>query len=419
MKTRRLALLCAAAVLLAAALAHAVRASARPPVQLVETVPVETRLGNPELPSALAVWLEMIRGARRSLDFEEFYLSTWPREPMEPVLKAVGEAAHRGVRVRLLLDARMHRTYPRAADSLGRLPGIAVRTVDFGRIAGGIQHSKFFLVDGRAVFLGSQNFDWRALRHIHELGVRIADPRVAREFARVFEMDWAAADTTRPLAPAPPAPPPPLPFRIVQARGDTVELWPSWSPQRFCPDSTLWDRDAIVRLLDGARSEIVLQLLSYSPGGRDGRDDTLDQALRRAAARGVRVRMMISDWEAGRPAMESLVGLSQVPGIEVRLSTVPEWSGGYIPFARVEHCKYIVADSLTAWVGTSNWEPDYFHSSRNVAVTLRNRPLALQARRVFETSWEAPTARPVHPGARFEAKIHGAEPPPGRVKYGE
>lgn len=163
----------------------------------------------------------------------------------------------------------------------------------------------------------------------------------------------------------------------------------------------------------------MLQSLTYSLGGRDLRDDTLDQALRRAAVRGVRVRMLISDWEAGRPAMESLVSLSQVPGIEVRLSTVPEWSGGYVPFARVEHCKYLVVDSLFTWVGTSNWEPDYFHASRNVAVTLRNRPLALQARRVFEASWRAPTARPVHAGVQFEAKLHGAEPPPGKVKYGE
>jgi phosphatidylserine/phosphatidylglycerophosphate/cardiolipin synthase-like enzyme len=182
------------AVLLAAfAAALGAGAHAAPPVQLVETRPVEAGLGNPKLPAALDTWLELIRGAKRSLDFEEFYLSTWPGEPTEDVLAALGQAAGRGVRVRLLLDARMYRTYPRTADSLAAVGGFEVRLVDFGRLAGGVQHSKFFLVDGDAVFLGSQNFDWRALKHIHELGVLVRDRRVAAEFQRVFEMDWAAA----------------------------------------------------------------------------------------------------------------------------------------------------------------------------------------------------------------------------------
>src|SRR5689334_12996728 len=88
------------------------KAPGAPAIQLVETVPIESGLGNPELPSAQAVWLEMIGGAKQTLDLEEFYLSTWPKEPLEPVLVAIGKAAARGVQVRLLLDAGMHDTYP-------------------------------------------------------------------------------------------------------------------------------------------------------------------------------------------------------------------------------------------------------------------------------------------------------------------
>src|SRR6266508_6193556 len=100
-----------------------------PPVELAESRPVESVLGNPALPAALDTWLDLIQSAQRSLDFEEFYLSTWPGEPTEPLLAALGAAARRGVRVRLLLDARMHGTYPRTADSLARLPGFEARTV--------------------------------------------------------------------------------------------------------------------------------------------------------------------------------------------------------------------------------------------------------------------------------------------------
>ena len=246
------------------------------------------------------------------------------------------------------------------------------------------------------------------------------------DFQRVFELDWAMGtpvgqtpDTTR-VAHAAQVPHArgTLPYRIVQAPGDTVLLWPSWSPRRFIPDTTLWDRDMIVRTLDRARHEIVLQLLTYSLGDRRLRDESLDQALRRAAARGAKVRLIISDWETGSSGLKALQALTRVPGIEVRLSTVPEWSGGYIPFGRVEHCKYVVVDTLWTWVGTSNWSPDYFHASRNLAVTMRNRPLARDARAIFETSWRAPGAAPLAPDSTYAPKVHGEEPPPGVKKYG-
>ena len=400
--------------------------AAVPPVELVETRPIETALGNPSLPSALGTWIELIEGAQRSIDLEQFYLSTWPHEPMDDVLEALGAAVKRGVRVRLLLDAGMYRTYPRAADSLAKVPGFAVRLVDFRRIAGGIQHSKYFLVDGETTFLGSQNFDWRALKHIHELGVRIRDPRVTNDFQHVFELDWEMGtpigqvpDTTRVAHAAQVTHGPgTLPYRIVQAPGDTVLLWPSWNPRRFVPDTTLWDLDVLVRTLDRARHEVVLQVLSYSLGDRRLRDDSLDRALRRAAARGARVRLIVSDWEMGSSGLEALQQLTRVPGIEVRLSTVPEWSGGYIPFGRVEHCKYVVVDTLWTWVGTSNWSPDYFHASRNLAVTMMNRAIARDARTIFETSWLAPGAAPLAPDSTYAPKVHGEEPPAGVRKYG-
>lgn len=385
--------------------------------ELVESVPVESVLGNPDLRSAHDVWVEMIRGAKHSLDLEEFYLSTWPGEPLEDVLREIRAAAARGVRVRLLLDAGMHKTYPQPADSLGLLPGVSVRIIDMKPHGGGIQHAKYFLVDGRDVFLGSQNTDWRALKHIHELGVRVIDPRVAAVFAESFAMDWAAAGG-EPIPASAHAPGTlPLPFVIVQAPGDTLRLWPSYNPRGFLPDSTLWDLDALVRMIDSARHELVAQTLTYGTGAHGRPDHTLDQALRRAAARGVKVSLIVSDWEKGSAEMASLQALDSIPGIEIKLSTVPEWSGGYIPFARVEHCKYAVADDERVWVGTSNWEPGYFFGSRNVALTLENPRLAAAAHAVFSRSWSSPTAEPLHPGV-YPAKIRGETPPPGARRYG-
>jgi phosphatidylserine/phosphatidylglycerophosphate/cardiolipin synthase-like enzyme len=418
--------LIAPALFLLAAGASAPVRTGPPPVQLVASIPVESALGDPAMPRAAETWVEMIDGARRSLDLEHFYLSTWPGEPTGPVIDAIGRAARRGVHVRLLLDVRFRPTYPQPAESLGRVPGIELRWIDMKKISGGgVQHAKFMIVDGRQLFVGSQNLDWRALAHIHELGVRVTDERIAGAYERVFEYDWAAsAPDAAPVtgAPAPrmaPADLALLPARIVQAPGDTVTVWPTFNPIGHIPDASLWDLDQIVRLLDSARGEIVMQSLTYGSGRGSERDSTLDLALRRAAGRGVRVRLLISDWEADSPRIRDLQRLTDVANVEVKLGTVPEWSGGYIPFARVEHCKYMVVDTLWTWVGTSNWEPDYFHTSRNAALTMRNRPIARQARAMFETGWRSATARAVSAAETYAPKTHRETPPPGRKVYGQ
>ncbi len=400
------------------------------PVQLAETIPEETTVGHGGMPRAREMWIEMIDGARDSIDLEGFYLSTWPGEPLEGVIDALGRAAKRGVRVRLLLDKGMGGTYSQPADSLAKLPGFERRWIDIKRIAGGIQHAKYFIVDGDQMFVGSQNFDWRALRHIHELGVRVRDRRVAQAFGDVFAWDWQAADTTTWSAPgvgatsARKAPRAPVqrhievPIVIVQSPGDTVFVWPGYTPRGWIPDSTRWDLDAIVTLIDHARHEMVLQLLTYSPEEYGETDSTLDVALRRAAGRGVRVKLAISDWIVNGRGLAWLRRLSQVPNVEVKIVSYPEWSGGYIPFARVDHCKYAVVDTATMWIGTSNWSPGYFTGSRNLGLTLGNRPIASQARRVFESVWASAYAEPVRIGFTYPEKIRGMTPPPGKKVYG-
>lgn len=398
----------------------------RAPIRIVETRPVEVALGDPALSSTLDAWLRQIRGARQTVDLEHFYLSTWPGEPMDDVVSALGAATRRGVRVRLLLDASMYRTYPRVADSLARQPGFEVRLIDMRRLAGGIQHAKAFIVDDETVFVGSQNLDWRALKHIHELGLMVRDPRVAAEFAAVFALDWsyghapgATPDTTRVAKATQIARVSgELPIRLVQAPGDTADLWPSWSPARFSPDSAQWDMARLVGLIDGARREVTVQALSYGVRSRGVEDRSIDDALRRAAARGVQVRLLFSDWMKGSSSVAELQSLAKVANVEVKLSSLPQWSGGYIPYARVEHCKFMVVDSTTAWVGTSNWDPSYFHSSRNLGITVRNRPLAERLRQIFATSWAAPSAEPLDLDHTYPAKVRGEDAPPGVKRYG-
>lgn len=396
-----------------------VSAAPRPAVELGETRPVETTLGNPAIRDARTVWIEMIRGAKRSLDLEHFYLSHRPGESLQPVLDEIGRAAKRGVRVRLLLDAGMYRTYPRTADSLATLRNVQVRRLDVRRLmGGGVQHAKFMVADGRRAWIGSQNFDWRAFSQIHELGARVDDERVASAVGAVFESDWlAAGDSSRALALVPlPAFAQPVP--VALGRGDTARVTVSASPRRMTPAGIPWDRDVLVALLDSAREEIVAQALGYGVTSRGETDSTLDHALRRAAARGVRVKLIFSDW-CGDDDIAALRGLSRVPGVDVRISRVPDWSGGYVPYARVEHCKIAVADGRRVWIGTSNWEPGYFSNSRNLAFTFDHAGIAARVRATFETSWNDPHALELGAETPFTTRTRGAEAPPGMKVYGE
>jgi phosphatidylserine/phosphatidylglycerophosphate/cardiolipin synthase-like enzyme len=259
-----------------------------------------------------------------------------------------------------------------------------VRIIDFGARGGGILHAKYFVVDGVESFVGSQNFDWRALAHIFEIGVRVRSAPFAGELSDVFETDWALA-AGGPAEARVHA----HPRAAGHARtGESFALFVD--PKGWLPDESAWDLPRLVALVDGATRSVDLQVLTYKTKDRAGDPfPTLDLALRRAAARGVLVRVLASSWSEKGDARAALEALARVPNVKVEILTVPPFSGGEIPFARVAHAKYMVVDRAAAWIGTSNWEGDYFTRSRNLAVVVEGGPLPGKAERVFEDGWSS------------------------------
>lgn len=370
------------------------------PLQLVETFPVETSMDHADIPDAATVWLEMIRGARTSLDFAEFYASNEAGSRLEAVVQAVEEAAARGVRVRYLAEEGFYRTYPETLDRLGARDGITVRRFDVRSLTGGVLHAKYFVVDGREVYVGSQNFDWRSLTHIQELGLRVDVAAVADAFENVFEHDWDLAGGEAATVLPAPGNEAVFPAVVVEA-GDTLRMTPVFSPRDWVPEAA-WDLPRIVHLIDEARRSVRVQLLTYRTTGRDSiYFGDLEDALRRAAARGVHVQMLLADWSKRPGTIEGLQSLQSLPHVEVKLVTIPPWSGGFIPFARVIHAKYLVVDGRAFWVGTSNWEKDYFFRSRNAGLIVEG-PLAERLERFFLDNWNGPYAYDVDPCTTYE-----------------
>lgn len=376
--------------------------SEAPAIEIVETWPVETELDSPEIPDAHEVWLSMIEGATERLDFAQFYASNSPDSRLELIVQAVEAAADRGVRVRFLAEERFYQTYPGTLDRLGGRDGIEMRRFDVRSIMGGVLHAKYFIVDGREVYVGSQNFDWRALAHIQELGVRVRVPEIGQAFSDVFNLDWSLAagirlDTHSDDVGAPSFP------AVVVSGDDTLRVTPVFSPQDFLPDGAVWDLPRLVDLLDSAQQTARLQLLTYRTVSRDGTYfDSLESALRRAAARGVKVQLLLADWGKRPGTIEGLQSLQALQNVEVKLATIPEWSGGFIPYARVIHAKYLVVDGTRSWIGTSNWEKSYFFDGRNAGLTVDGAPFGATLDGFFLKGWTSPYSYDVDPGAHYE-----------------
>lgn len=360
-------------------------------VELVETVPIETSLDHPELRDAAVVWLEMVNGASRTIDLAEFYLSNAAGSRLEPVVVALEAAVARGVRVRVLAERKFQKVYP---DTLERLAGAkaSVRILDLSQVSGGILHAKYFVVDGREAFLGSQNFDWRALEHIYELGVRVRARAAVAQLAQIFEADWARAGGE----PAPAAAP------VAAAPGEPVLVA---SPRDLLPAGVPWDLPRLVELIEGARSTVRVQVLTYLASDHGQPWDELEAPLLRAAQRGVKVELLVANWSQ---RAKTLPGLQQLlrahrGTLEIRISTIPPWSGGHIPYARVAHAKLLVVDAKRGWVGTSNWERDYFYESRNVGLLVDDPRTAAALERFFSTLWSAPYTRVLGADDKLEA----------------
>lgn len=366
-------------------------------IRFVESVPVETSLGVSQTARTLPVWLEMINSAQTSIDMEIFYLANKPGEALEPVVDALKAADARGVRVRIVADAKMARIYPETLDELDQLPHTAVRKISFYDAQGGVMHAKYFIVDEKELFLGSQNMDWRAITHIHELGVQVRDQKLAGLVTRVFDLDWEIAGMKEQKRPEvlPEIPPDRWIDRehlltLAGPRDSTVRVYPTGSPDNVLPPVLARDETELVRLIDSAKTRVEIQLLSYHPVSHHQFYAVLDNALRRAAARGVQVRMIVSNWNTRQPGIRYLKSLQVVPNVEIKISSIPPWSGGFVSFARVEHCKYLVVDENRLWLGTSNWSYSYFHLSRNLGLVMQGKWANGVVHKVFEKSWNSP-----------------------------
>ncbi len=372
-------------------------AATAPAIEVVSSVPAETAISRAGTRDAAAVWLEMVNHARRTLDFAEFYLASEKGETLAALVQAIVSAGRRGVRVRILCEASMAGTYPETIGLFRGRPNIRTRLFDWRKLTGGILHAKYFLVDEREAFIGSQNFDWRSLAHIQETGLRIRGPLFVQGLRRIFDADWRYSGGDAHAYPDLALPP-----RCAFAPDAILVA----SPGRFNPPGVDDALTALLALIDHARRRVAVQLLSYSldADGGPGKFTAIDRALRRAAGRGARVQMLVADWSLRSPhQLDGLRALARVPNVEIKFAVIPQARRGFIPYARVVHSKVMRIDDDVSWVGTSNWGYEYFFTSRNVEVILRRPAVARVLDEIFLSLWNGPYAQRLDPDKEYQA----------------
>lgn len=417
MMRQRLLLAC---LCLLAALPAAATPGAPPDTdfQIVQSVPEATVIGEPGAPRTQQVWLQMIGAAQHRIDIAAFYIANKPGEALAPVIDALVAKARAGIKLRILLDHTFQKQSQAAIDRLRKVPNVELRILPVDKLTGGVLHAKYMIVDDADVFVGSQNLDWRAIDQIHEIGARITDTRFAATFEAAFDFTWKlAADPDLPKAAIAAAKPPAFapvtaedPVILDAGGDDPLVAFPAFSPPAMMPRWLSSEQPALLRMIDASRRVLRIQVMTlsgYRDFGPKGYWPPIDNALRDAAARGVQVRIIVADWSLHEPAQAYLKSLAVLPGITVKFSRLPQAPEGFIPYARVEHCKYAVADDRSIYIGTGNWSWSYFESSVNASVFVHGIGPAKTLSHIFDQDWSGPYVTILEPGRDYTpAKTH-------------
>lgn len=129
----------------------------------------------------------------------------------------------------------------------------------------------------------------------------------------------------------------------------------------------------MVAAVDSAQSTLDVMLFQFSYSG-------LKDALARASARGVRVRVLLEPRVDSNYATAEFLNAN---GVQVRWATRK--------FANT-HAKIAVIDGRKSLVGSINWSQHAMFQNREVGVLVDNEGLARELSAVFEADWAAGSA---------------------------
>ncbi|XP_047678600.1 5'-3' exonuclease PLD3 isoform X2 [Tachysurus fulvidraco] len=334
---------------------------------LVESIPVGMDFNSSvSHPSIYEAWRGLLSQAQSSLDISSFYWTltnedTHTHEPtanqgekiMQELVELSGKISVR-IAVNTPQDSQSSRDLKMLIDA-----GADVRNVNMRDLTSGVLHTKFWVVDKKHIYIGSANMDWRSLTQS--------------------------------------------------------------APPSLCAEGRTPDLQAILSIINDAQEFVYIAVMNYLPTMEFSDPKrywaAIDTELRRVAfERAIHVRLLISCWNSMSAVMfPFLLSLASVQesesnlDIQVKIFIVPSSpSQKEIPFARVNHNKYMVTDRV-AYIGTSNWSGDYFVNTAGSALVVNQTSSSSsestvreQLQDVFTRDWDSSYSTPLNHNSNLE-----------------
>ncbi|XP_033977076.1 uncharacterized protein pld7 isoform X1 [Trematomus bernacchii] len=397
-------------------------------VRLVESIPEGLYPYSPPSRRSIAdSWLHLLDKANSSVDIAAFYFSLRGSEDPDAtdsqgrmVFEKLKQLESKGVKLQVAVNAPQTSTKDTAELAA---TGAEVREVDLKAVTGGIVHTKLLVVDQKHFYLGSANMDWRSLSQVKEVGLWVEDCScLAQDAFRIFGVYRSIGGLNNGSLP------PYWPARFsalsssqnplhLMFNGVPAQVYLSSAPPQISARGRSDDLSTILSVIDDAHTFIHISVMDYLPLSQFSEPlrywPAIDSALRSAACtRGVQVRLLVSCWKhspsAMFPFLQSLLLLNRPPlkcNVDVKIFTVPSTAKQMkIPFARVNHAKYMVTDRVV-YIGTSNWSEDYFTQTAGVGLVVNQtgsevkegqETLQAQAEELFLRDWLSDYARSLY-----------------------
>ncbi|KAM6977871.1 5'-3' exonuclease PLD3 [Aplochiton taeniatus] len=396
-------------------------------VRLVESIPQGLYPSGPTpLPSISEAWISLLDNANSSVHIAAFYFSLRASDTGlaelsdsqgKEVFKHLMQLQPKGVKLQIAVNAPQSSAQD-TADLAAT--GAEVREVDLQSVTGGIIHTKLWVVDQKHLYLGSANMDWRSLTQVKEVGVSIEDCScLAQDASRIFGVYWNIGSQKNGSLP------PYWPARFsalssaeyplsLKLNGVAARVYLSSAPPQISARGRSDDLTTILSVISDAQKFVYISVMDYLPLSQYSQPQrfwpAIDTAIRAAACtRGVKVNLLVSCWPHSPGAMfvflQSLTTLHKPPlgcSIHVKVFKVPSTTEQEkIPFARVNHAKYMVTDRVV-YIGTSNWSENYFTQTAGVGLVVNQtgsvigqgqKTLQSQLEQVFQRDWTSDYAR--------------------------
>ncbi len=280
--------------------------------------------------------LDAINGATKSLRIKMFLFS----DP--DILKAVIDAHHRGVHVRVMLNPARRDGESENKDTHKKLASAGIEVID-SNPEYDVTHEKSMVVDDTTAFVNSLNLDTKNLTETRDYAIVTSHPHEVAEVIECFEADWHRK-----------------PFEGNQR---SHLIW--------CGGN---GRERIAQFIDEAKDSIFLQNERYQ-------DPVIIERLVRAARRGVKVHVMARPPHKLKKGklVEEVGGMRTMEDVGIKIHKLK-----HIKL----HAKMLLADHARAIVGSINLAPGSFDSRRELAIEVDDEHVIKRLSKIAKHDWE-------------------------------